>query len=68
MVRTSASTVPSVGKELPMLSPVPYEGKAGEDTRGLAKLGSFWGSIRDSSLVTQCRRCSVAPVSVICVR
>lgn len=68
MVRTSASAVPSVGKELAMLLPVPYEVKAGEGAHGLAKLGSFWGSVRGSSPMTQCRWCSVAPVSVICVR
>lgn len=39
MVRTCASTVPSVGKELPMLLPVPYDVKAGEGAHGLAKLG-----------------------------
>lgn len=38
-MRTSASTVPSAGKELPMLLPVPHEGKAGEDAHGLAKPG-----------------------------
>lgn len=45
MVRTSASAVPSVGKELPMVVPVPHEVKAGEDAHGLAKLGHFGGQL-----------------------
>lgn len=60
--------VPAAGKELPMLLSGPNEVKAGEDALALAKLGLFWGSIRDSSPMTQCRRCSVAQISVICVR
>lgn len=68
MVRASASAVPAAGKELPMLLPGPYEVKAGEDAHDLAKLGLFWGSIWDSIPMTQCRRCSVAQISVMCVR
>lgn len=53
-----------------MLLPEPYDIK-GWRCSWFGQTGFFWGifwSIRDSSPMTQCRKCSVAPVSVICVR
>lgn len=57
-----------IGKDFPRCLPVQHEGTVVRMLAVWPNWGHFWGSIRDSGPAPLCKRCSVAPVSVVCVR